>query len=231
MDIKYQSLTHPFITLHIHQCQAVVWPPPFPPPTFCQIMCSDWSVLLGLADYSEGERREGGSATAARAAKRDKSSRGTPPLVRWTSLPHSRLLLLPSPSPFFPLLPSSLLLHYSSVRRQSPAHGSSCCCCSSRSIEPAGSPRLQLLLSRTSVHPPRFPFPSMETQSWPFSAAERESEPPSSCSLSCWEEEKPERREERIFFPPFFFGCWRNPDHLPLICPHPPFLDYSSGFV
>lgn len=84
LDIKYQSLTRPFITSHIHQCQAVIWAPPFFPPTFCQIMCSDWSVLLGLADYSEGERerREGGSATAARAAKRDKSSGGTPPLVR-----------------------------------------------------------------------------------------------------------------------------------------------------
>lgn len=127
---------------------------------------------------------------------------------------------LPPPPPplsiaVFPLLPSSLLLHYSSVRRQSPAHGSSCC--SSRSIEPAGSPRLQLLLSRTSVHPPRFPFPSMETQSWSFSAAERESEPPSSCSLSCWEEEKPKRREERIFSPFFWVleESWSSASNLP----------------
>lgn len=39
----------------------------------------------------------------------------------------------------------------------------------------------------------------METQSWPFSAAKRESEPPLSCSFSCWEE-KPKKTEKRGFF-------------------------------
>ena len=50
--------------------------------------------------------------------------------------------LPPPPSPPPPVSiavfsPSSLLLHYSSVRWESPAHGSSCCR-SGRSIEPAG---------------------------------------------------------------------------------------------
>ena len=69
----------------------------------------------------------------------------------------------PSPPPpvsiaVFP--PSSLLLHYSSVRWESPAHGSSCCR-SCRSIEPAGfsssySPATTPILSSVrhpSIHP------------------------------------------------------------------------------
>lgn len=35
----------------------------------------------------------------------------------------------------FPLLPSLLPLHYSSVRRESPTHGSSSCCCRSSPIQ------------------------------------------------------------------------------------------------
>lgn len=33
-------------------------------PTFCQIMCSEWSMLLGLADYSSEKKKgteEGGN--------------------------------------------------------------------------------------------------------------------------------------------------------------------------
>lgn len=63
-------------------------------------------------------------------------------------------------------------------------------CCISSST----SPGLQRLLYPTSNRP----SPGMETQSWPFSAAERESEPSSSCSLSYWED-KHKRREEGIF--------------------------------
>ena len=129
LDIMCQSLKHPFWTSCIHQCQAVIRAPPVSP--LCQIMCSEQSMLLGLADYSTGRKRdrrgrEGGreqkkretwrerkrqgrrgseSATTMRVAKQDKSSGGTPPLVRWTSPPHSLLLpllLLLSPSPFFP---------------------------------------------------------------------------------------------------------------------------------
>lgn len=84
----------------------------------------------------EGMRRQrsrvggGVSAIAACALKRAKSSGGTPPPVRWTSLPACLLLCSPPPSPtlgFF--VPSSSLgpLHYSLACSQSRAHSSSCC--------------------------------------------------------------------------------------------------------
>lgn len=192
-------------------------------------MCSDWSVLLGLADYSEGERREGGSATAARAAKRDKSSRGTPPLVRWTSLPHSRLLLLPSPSPFFP---SSLPRFFSIIHQ---------CADSPQLTAPAAAPAdpsspLGLLAYSSFFHAHPSILPDFHSQAWKLRAGPflllRERVSHHRAALLAAEKKRNPRGEKRgFFFSPPVFGCWRNPDHLPLICPHPPFLDYSSGFV
>lgn len=92
---------------------------PLSPPLFVKscvltgVCCWGWQTTAWEEKEGGGETRErererdgggGVSATAVRAAKQDKSSGGTPPLVRWTSLPHSLLLLLllPSPSPFFP---------------------------------------------------------------------------------------------------------------------------------
>lgn len=191
-------------------------------------MCSDWSVLLGLADYSEGERREGGSATAARAAKRDKSSRGTPPLVRWTSLPHSRLLLLPSPSPFFP---SSLPRFFSIIHQ---------CADSPQLTAPAAAPAdpsspLGLLAYSSFFHAHPSILPDFHSQAWKLRAGPflllRERVSHHRAALLAAEKKRNPRGEKRGFFFSPVFGCWRNPDHLPLICPHPPFLDYSSGFV
>lgn len=189
-------------------------------------MCSDWSVLLGLADYSEGERREGGSATAARAAKRDKSSRGTPPLVRWTSLPHSRLL--PSPSPFFP---SSLPRFFSIIHQ---------CADSPQLTAPAAAPAdpsspLGLLAYSSFFHAHPSILPDFHSQAWKLRAGPflllRERVSHHRAALLAAEKKRNLRGEKRGFFFSPVFGCWRNPDHLPLICPHPPFLDYSSGFV
>lgn len=131
-----------------------------------------------------------------RAAKQDKSSRGTPPSVRWTLLPHS-LLLLSSPLLLFPALPSSILLHYSSVCWESPAHGSA-------AAAPADLPSpLDLLLAYprffpSSTHRCIPPSPGMERQNWPLSAAERERETVLSCSFRHWKGD---------FFLPFLPFC------------------------
>lgn len=173
--------------------------------------------------------REGGSATAARAAKRDKSSRGTPPLVRWTSLPHSRLLLLPSPSPFFP---SSLPRCFSIIHQ---------CADSPQLTAPAAAPAdpsspLGLLAYSSFFHAHPSILPDFHSQAWKLRAGPflllRERVSHHRAALLAAEKKRNPRGEKRgfFFFPPVF-GCWRNPDHLPLICPHPPFLDYSSGFV
>lgn len=173
--------------------------------------------------------REGGSATAARAAKRDKSSRGTPPLVRWTSLPHSRLLLLPSPSPFFP---SSLPRFFSIIHQ---------CADSPQLTAPAAAPAdpsspLGLLAYSSFFHAHPSILPDFHSQAWKLRAGPflllRERVSHHRAALLAAEKKRNPRGEKRgfFFFPPVF-GCWRNPDHLPLICPHPPFLDYSSGFV
>lgn len=203
---------------------------PLSPPTFCQIMCSDWSVLLGLADYSEGERREGGSATAARAAKRDKSSRGTPPLVRWTSLPHSRLLLLPSPSPFFP---SSLPRFFSIIHQCADSPQLTAPAAAAAPADPSSPLGLLAYSSFFRAHPSI--LPDFHSQAWKLRAGPflllRERVSHHRAALLAAEKKRNPRGEKRGFFFPPFFGCWRNPDHLPLICPHPPFLDYSSGFV
>lgn len=216
LDIKYQSLT-PLYNFTYTPMPSCNLGSPFFPPTFCQIMCSDWSVLLGLADYSEGERREGGSATAARAAKRDKSSRGTPPLVRWTSLPHSRLLLLPSPSPFFP---SSLPRFFSIIHQCADSPQLTAPAAAAAPADPSSPLDLLAYSAFFHAHPsihPDLPFPSMETQSWPFSAAERESKPPSSCSWAAEKKRNP-RGEKRGFFSPFFWvleESWSSASNSP----------------
>lgn len=170
--------------------------------------------------------REGGSATAARAAKRDKSSRGTPPLVRWTSLPHSRLL--PSPSPFFP---SSLPRFFSIIHQ---------CADSPQLTAPAAAPAdpsspLGLLAYSSFFHAHPSILPDFHSQAWKLRAGPflllRERVSHHRAALLAAEKKRNPRGEKRGFFFSPVFGCWRNPDHLPLICPHPPFLDYSSGFV
>lgn len=172
-------------------------------------MCSDWSVLLGLADYSEGERREGeregGSATAARAAKRDKSSRGTPPLVRWTSLPHSRLLLLPSPSPFFP---SSLPRCFSIIHQ---------CADSPQLTAPAAAPAdpsspLGLLAYSSFFHAHPSILPDFHSQAWKLRAGPflllRERVSHHRAALLAAEKKRNPRGEKRgFFFSPLFLGA------------------------
>lgn len=174
------------------------------PPTFCQIMCSDWSVLLGLADYSEGERREGGSATAARAAKRDKSSRGTPPLVRWTSLPHSRLLLLPSPSPFFP---SSLPRFFSIIHQCADSPQLTAPAAAAAPADPSSPLGLLAYSSFFRAHPSI--LPDFHSQAWKLRAGPflllRERVSHHRAALLAAEKKRNPRGEKRGFFPPPFF--------------------------
>lgn len=162
-------------------------------------MCSDWSVLLGKGRGKRGRRGSEHYSSESSEARQ----------IQWRNPPSSQMNItvsLPPPPPpaisiaVFPLLPCSLLLHYSSVRWEFPAHGSSCCC-SSLSIKPAGS---ALFVSEPgycahfSTHPSIIypPSSSMETQSGQFA---RESKPSSSRSLRLWEE-KHKRRERRIFW-------------------------------
>lgn len=118
----------PFTTSRIHQCQAVMRAPPFLP-TFCQIMCSEYSVLLGLADYSRGKKRQNRQGGRERNMKRERersrvgggysSESSEARQIQWRNPPSSQmniaafllLLLLPSPSLLFsppPFLAPSL---------------------------------------------------------------------------------------------------------------------------
>lgn len=214
MDIKYQSLTHPFITLHIHQCQAVVWAPPFPPHFLSNHVF--WLECVAGAGRLQRGREEGGSATAARAAKRDKSSRGTPPLVRWTSLPHSRLLLLPSPSPFFP---SSLPRCFSIIHQ---------CADSPQLTAPAAAPAdpsspLGLLAYSSFFHAHPSILPDFHSQAWKLRAGPflllRERVSHHRAALLAAEKKRNPRGEKRgFFFPPSFWvleESWSSASNLP----------------
>lgn len=148
--------------------------------------------------------REGGSATAARAAKRDKSSRGTPPLVRWTSLPHSRLLLLPSPSPFFP---SSLPRFFSIIHQ---------CADSPQLTAPAAAPAdppspLGLLAYSSFFHAHPSILPDFHSQAWKLRAGPflllRERVSHHRAALLAAEKKRNPRGEKRGFFFPPFLGA------------------------
>lgn len=149
--------------------------------------------------------REGGSATAARAAKRDKSSRGTPPLVRWTSLPHSRLLLLPSPSPFFP---SSLPRFFSIIHQ---------CADSPQLTAPAAAPAdpsspLGLLAYSSFFHAHPSILPDFHSQAWKLRAGPflllRERVSHHRAALLAAEKKRNPRGEKRgFFFSPLFLGA------------------------
>lgn len=149
--------------------------------------------------------REGGSATAARAAKRDKSSRGTPPLVRWTSLPHSRLLLLPSPSPFFP---SSLPRFFSIIHQ---------CADSPQLTAPAAAPAdpsspLGLLAYSSFFHAHPSILPDFHSQAWKLRAGPflllREWVSHHRAALLAAEKKRNPRGEKRgFFFSPLFLGA------------------------
>lgn len=147
--------------------------------------------------------REGGSATAARAAKRDKSSRGTPPLVRWTSLPHSRLL--PSPSPFFP---SSLPRFFSIIHQ---------CADSPQLTAPAAAPAdpsspLGLLAYSSFFHAHPSILPHFHSQAWKLRAGPflllRERVSHHRAALLAAEKKRNPRGEKRgFFFSPLFLGA------------------------
>lgn len=160
--------------------------------------------------------REGGSATAARAAKRDKSSRGTPPLVRWTSLPHSRLLLLPSPSPFFP---SSLPRFFSIIYQ---------CADSPQLTAPAAAPAdpsspLGLLAYSSFFHAHPSILPDFHSQAWKLRAGPflllRERVSHHRAALLAAEKKRNPRGEKRgFFFPPSFWvleESWSSASNLP----------------
>lgn len=104
----------------------------------------------------------------------------------------------------FPLLPSLLHLHYSSVHWESPAHDLSCC--SSRSIESAGSPKLAPHFQRalSTFHPQAWrlragPFMQLRGRVSHHRAA-------------LFAAKKKKRQEERRGI----FRWWKNPLYRPL---------------
>lgn len=151
--------------------------------------------------------REGGSATAARAAKRDKSSRGTPPLVRWTSLPHSRLLLLPSPSPFFP---SSLPRFFSIIHQCADSPQLTAPAAAAAPADPSSPLGLLAYSSFFRAHPSI--LPDFHSQAWKLRAGPflllRERVSHHRAALLAAEKKRNPRGEKRgFFFSPLFLGA------------------------
>lgn len=189
---------HPF-WIWIHQCKAAIRAPPSPHFLSNPVFWIEHVAGAGrLQQRKKGQKREGMKrergrvgggviATAVRAVKQ----------IQWRNPPSSQMnivALLPPPPPVsIAVLPPPPPPRFFSIIHQcaqSPQHTAP-----AAAAAPAVPPSLlDLLLTQPSYSayclllPSIHPSPGMETQSWPFSAAERKTEPSLSCSLSCSEE-------------------------------------------